>query len=142
MAAPSAMNFYNSFKANIGNGNIDLDAGGSAVTVTLHTSTYTPAAGDSATTNEVGAGNGYSTGGVTLTSPTFTQTSGTAKFATGTNPSWTGSGAGFTARTAVFRYGSYLIGWIVLDSAPADVSFAAGNTVTLTQHANGWFTLT
>jgi hypothetical protein len=150
MAAPSGLTLFNSFKADIGNGTFDMDA--NSFVVTLHTSSFTPAltmAVSADLTNEVANGNGYTTGGVALTSPTFTQTSGTAAFKTGNNPSWTGSGAGFTARYYVLRANGTLngkvnplIGYGLLDSAPADVSFAAGNTVTLTQNAAGWLTLT
>lgn len=150
MAAPSAITLYNAFKSYLGNGTLDMDT--NTFVVTLHTSTYTPALTHAATTdltNEVANGNGYTTGGFTLTSPTYTQTSGTAAWKTGNNPSWTGAGAGFVARYAIFRVTATqnsivgpLIGYMLLDSAPADVSFAVGNTVTITQNAAGWFTNT
>jgi hypothetical protein len=150
MAAPSAITLYNAFKAYLGNGTLDMDT--NTIVVTLHTSTHTPAATHAATadlTNEVANGNGYTTGGFTLTGISYNQTSGTAAFKSGNNPSWTGSGAGFSARYAVFRVMATqntivgpLIGYMLLDSAPADVNFAVGNTITVTQHANGWFTNT
>lgn len=143
MAAPSALTLYYPFKAKLGDGTIDLDS--NTITVSLHTSSYTPSTAHSVTsdlTNEVGNGNGYTTGGYTLTGCTFTQTGGTAAFKSGVNPSWTGASAGFTARYAVFRAGTNLIGYMLLDSAPADVSFSVGNTVTISMNASGWFTLT
>jgi hypothetical protein len=150
MAAPSAITLYNAFKAYLGNGTLDMDT--NTVVVTLHTSSYTPVLTHGATadlTNEVASANGYTTGGFTLTGLSYSQTSGTAAFKSGNNPSWTGSGAGFTARYAVFRVTATqnaivgpLIGYMLLDSAPADVSFAVGNTITITQNAAGWFTNT
>lgn len=150
MAAPSAMTLYNSFKQYLGDGTFDLDT--NTIVVTLHTSSYTPAATHSVSgdlTNEVANGNGYATGGVTLTSCTYNQTSGTAAFKSGNNPSWTATGAGFAARYAVFRASGTLngrvnplIGYMLLDSAPADVTFVAGQLVTLSMNTSGWFTNT
>lgn len=151
MAAPSALTLFNAFKAYLGDGTIDLDT--DTIKVQLHTSTFAPNASTMGVladvSNEVANGNGYTTGGFTLTSPTYTQTAGTAAYKTGNNPSWTGASAGFVARYALFyKSGTAnakvnpLIGYMLLDSAPADVSFAAGNTVTITQNAAGWFTNT
>ena len=150
MAAPSAITLYNAFKQYIGDGTIDLDT--DTFKVQLQTSTYTPALTHTVLadlTNEVANGNGYTTGGFTLTTPAYGQTSGTAKWSTANNPSWTGATSGFVARYAVFyKSGTAnakvnpLIGYMLLDSAPADVSFAVGNTVTITQNAAGWLTLT
>lgn len=152
MAAPSALTLFQSFKAYIGDGTFDLDT--DTIKVALFTSALTPNVATQSvladiSSNEVANGNGYATGGVALTSCTFTQTAGTAAFKSGNNPSWTGSGAGFAARYAVlYKAGNAngrtnpLIGYITLDSAPADVSFGAGNTVNLTMNAAGWFTLT
>jgi hypothetical protein len=150
MAAPSAITLYNSFKEYLGDGTFDMNT--NSFVVTLHSSTYVPALTHAVAadlTNEVANGNGYTTGGFALTTPAFAQTAGVAKWSTGNNPSWTGSGAGFAARYAVFRaVGTLnarvnpLIGYMLLDSAPADVSFAVTNTVTITQNAAGWFTLT
>jgi hypothetical protein len=150
MAAPSAITLYNSFKEYLGDGTFDMNT--NTFKVQLHSSTYVPALTHAVLadlTNEVANGNGYTTGGFTLTTPAYAQTAGVAKWSTGNNPSWTGSGAGFAARYAVFLASgtlngrvSPLIGYMLLDSAPADVSFAVGNTVTITQNAAGWFTLT
>lgn len=149
MAAPSAITFYDIFKKYIGDGTLDMNT--NTFKALLVTSTYTPSAAHAILTditNEVANGNGYTTGGVTLGSLTFNQTSGVATWTT-SNPSWTGSGAGFTARRMVFYASGTLngvvnplIGYMLLDSAPADVSFGAGNTVTVTMNASGWFTLT
>ena len=151
MAAPGALVFFNSFKEYLGDGTFDMNT--DTIKVQLHTSTFAPNVSTMTVladvTNEVANGNGYATGGVALTSCTYTQTAGTAAFKSGNNPSWTGATAGFVARYAVFyKSGTAnsrvnpLIGYMLLDSAPADVSFAVGNTVTLTMNAAGWFTLT
>ena len=98
--------------------------------------------------NELASGNGYTTGGVTLTSPAITAITGGYKFSTA-NGSWTASGAGIPA----WRYGviyvvgatwgltSPLLGVFTGDSAPADVPLtASGNTLQINCPANGWFT--
>ena len=147
MAAPSSLTLFYPFKAYLGDGTIDLDT--DTIKVALLTSAYTPSTAHAiladVSANEVANGNGYTTGGVTLTSCTYTQTAGTASFKSGNNPGWTGSGAGFNARYALFyKSGTAngkvnpLIGYMLLDSAPADVNFAPGNTVNIVMHTNGW----
>jgi hypothetical protein len=146
MAAPSALTLYYPFKAKLGDGTIDLNAGAGTIACTLHTSTYTPSTSHSTTadlTNEFATANGYTAGGYTLTSSSYTQTGGTAKWATGNNPTWIASGAGLSGMYyAVFNYATHLIGYMLLDSAPASVTLAAGNVMTITQNANGWLTNT
>lgn len=87
-----------------------------------------------ALTNEVANGNGYTTAGATAGSPVIAGGGATATITFDTaNVSWTGSGAGFTARAAVIYDSTTgdLIAYCLLDSTPADVTFAAGVTGTL-----------
>lgn len=149
MAAPSAITFYDAFKKELGDGTLDMNT--NPIYACLVTGTYTPSAAHSVyadLTNEVANGNGYTTGGVALTGLTFNQTAGVATW-TSSNPAWTSSGAGFTARRLVFYVNSTvngvvkpLIGHMLLDSAPADVVWSGTNTITVTINASGWFTLT
>ena len=150
MAAPSAVQFY----AN----NIDLlklaDLTGVTIKLLLTTSTYTPNTTETGhtvladITNELANGNGYTTGGATIATPTITAITGGFKFTTG-NASWLASGSGIPA----WRYGviyvsgalwgitSPLIGYFTGDSAPADVPLtAAGNTLQINCPSNGWIT--
>jgi len=151
MAAPSAVQFY-------GN-NIDLlklsDLSGVTVNMLLTTSSYTPDTTNTGhtvlanITNELANGQGYTTGGVALSSPAIATFSTTGfKFSTG-NATWTASGSGIPA----WRYGviyvvgslwgitSPLLGYFTGDSAPADIPLtAAGNTLQINCPANGWFT--
>lgn len=153
MAAPSAIQCY---AKNI---NVEQLTGLSTATVKmlLTVSTYTPNTSNtghatlSDITGEVANGNGYLTGGVTLTAPTVTVFSTTGyNFATG-NATWTASGSGIPA----WRYGvvyvqgslwgltSPLLGYFTGDSAPADVPItSSGNTLQVNTPANGWFTVT
>ncbi|CAM6004368.1 unnamed protein product [Sphagnum balticum] len=91
---------------------------------------------------EIASGNGYTTGGATVTSPTSTNASG-VQTVSGTiaNPTWTATGA-----MATFRYvilydttasGSPLLGWWDNGSA---VSLTTGQTFTVTA-SSGFFTL-
>lgn len=98
-------------------------------------------------TNQVSNANGYTTGGNTLTSVTWTQSSGTATF-DAANTTWTASGGSITARFAVI-YQSGTVNAVVdalvcvclLDTTPADVTATTGNTLTIEFNASGIFTV-
>ena len=150
MAAPGALVFFNSFKEYVADGTIDLNT--DTFAWTAHTSTFTPNASTMTVaadlTNEVANGNGYTTGGQNLTSVTWAQTAGVGKF-DAADHSYTGSGAGFVIRYEVLKkVGTAnarvnpLVGYRLLDSLPADVSVAVGNTVNVVENAGGIFTLT
>lgn len=121
---------YNKFPLYLGDGTIDLDS--DTLKVSLHTSSYTPDATHdtySDLTSEVAsAGTGYTTGGETLTTVTWSEDSGTVTLSAA-NPSWTS--ATFTCRYAV-----------VYDSTPLSMpliclfDFSTDQTV-----SNGTFTL-
>lgn len=122
---------YNKFPLYLGDGTMDMD--NDTFKVALLTSSYTPDATHdtySDLTNEVADGSGYSTGGTTLSTVTWTESSGTVTLSAA-NPSWTS--ATFTARYAV-----------VYDDTPADPAkplvclfdFSTDQTV-----SNGTFTL-
>ena len=150
MSAPSALTFFQTFRKWMADGTFDLD--GSTFKAMLLTSSYTPNAATQSVkadivANEVANGNGYTTGGVTLTSVTWTQSGATCTF-DAADVSWTGASSGFNARyLVIYASGTLnthvdpLVGYMLLDSAPADVSFAAGNTVTVVWNAAGIFTL-
>lgn len=150
MAAPSALVFYNEFKNYLADGTFDLNS--NTFKAMLLTSSYTPNVNTDdikadIVANEVANGNGYTTGGVTLGSVTWTRSSGTVTF-DAADATWTGSSSGFTARyLAIYASGTLngrtdpLVGYIILDSAPADVAVAAGNIMTVQWNASGIFTL-
>lgn len=151
MAAPSAVQVY---AENLSVMKLS-DLSGATIKMLLTSSLYTPDTDNVGhavlldITNELANGNGYTTGGVALASPTIADFSTTGyKFSTG-NASWTASGAGIPA----FRYGviyvvgalwgltSPLLGYFTGDSAPADIPLtASGNSLQITCPANGWFT--
>lgn len=135
----ASANKYNSWALDVGRA-VDLGTP-PTVRLTLHTSSYTPNAATHAVyadlSNELATANGYTTGGLSLTSVTWTRSGAVASFAAA-NAVWTASGAGITCRYAVARLlGTFnslvdpLIGYYLLDTTPADVVTSSGNTLTL-----------
>lgn len=95
--------------------------------------------------NEIANGNGYSTGGIALSSVALTQTSGVVKF-TAAASVWTASGGSIPAwrRGVVYAVGTLngkvnpIVGHFLGDSTPADVpATTSGNTLTVTPNASG-----
>ena len=134
---------YNAAKEDIGDGTIDLD--NDTFTCTLHTSTYTPALTDTSVTNEVANGNGYTTGGVTLTC-TWAADGGdvTSIVFDCTSPDpirWTAFGGSIVARHAVINdtTAGVPLCYCLLDTAPADVTASDGGTFDITIAAGGIF---
>jgi len=150
--AADAWKMYNKAKEFIGDGTIDLDAGDAYFAVILLTSSYTPALThdtySDVSSNEVANGNGYSTGGVTPSSTTWTESSGTVTFDSA-DPSWTASGGSITARYAALVHvaagsgdpqaGDKLICYSLLDNSPADVTANDGADLTLVLNSDGYF---
>ena len=87
-------------------------------------------------TNELPTANGYTVGGVAVTS-SWTNASGVETFSV-SNPTWTPTGGGIVARYAVLydSVSGYLICWTLLDTTPADVSVSS-----LTINSAGVFTM-
>lgn len=142
--AAGTLTFYDSFVEALGDGTIDLDT--DTINVALFTSSYTPnVATDTAysgLSGEVANGAGYTTAGAALASVTWAQSGGTATF-DAADTAWTASGT-LTARYAVLysvtATGNDLIGYVLLDTTPADVS-ATDADLTIQWNASGIFTL-
>jgi hypothetical protein len=142
----ASITFYNNWKAAVDEAVLRT----ATVKVTLHTSTYTFAATHNVyadLTNELSTANGYTNGGASLASITWSQTSGTATF-DAADTVWTASGGSIVARRAVIRVvGTInsqvdpLIASVLMDTTPADVTATTGNTLTLSWNASGIFTL-
>jgi hypothetical protein len=120
--------------------------------VTLHSSSYTPNAATQTVyadlTNELSTANGYTNGGATLGSVTFSQSGATVTF-DAADTAWTASGGSIVARYAVIRKSGTanarvdpLVAYILLDTTPADVTTTTGNALTLVWNASGIFTIT
>lgn len=145
--AAGTFTIYDSVAELIADGTIDLD--NDTFALQLHTSSYTPSAAHDELadlTNEVSNANGYTTGGITLTGVTWNRSSGVATFDSN-DVVWTATSSGITARYAVLvdltATNDKLIGYMLLDATPANVTATAGNTLTVSPHSTqGWFQLT
>jgi hypothetical protein len=138
MAAAGPWVLYNDFKLNAFKKLMDLSAdtikvalvtsSSNAISATLTPATYVTI------NNELTTANGYTATGVACSSPTLTGGAGTATITWDVaDATWTASGAGFTARAGVIydSTSGHLIAYCLLDSTPADVTVAAGNTLTI-----------
>jgi hypothetical protein len=142
----ASLTFYNSFREYVADGTIDLDT--HTFKVMLTSSSYTPSASHtqkSSVTNELSTANGYTAGGATLGSVTWGHSGGTATL-DAADTVWTASGGSIVARYAVIyddtATNDELVCYILLDTTPADVTTADGNTLTLQWNASGILTIT
>jgi hypothetical protein len=136
--------FYDSVAELIGDGTIDLDS--DTFKIALLASTYTPdAAHDEwadVSSHEIAGSFGYTTGGATLANVTWSQTGGVATFSSD-NQVWTASGGNIAARYGVIyddtTTGDKLLGYYLLDDAPADLVATPPNTFTVGPDVSeGW----
>jgi hypothetical protein len=135
----------------------DIVAG--TIKVALVASTWAPnitTAGNSlwadVSANEIVTGNGYTTGGNTVTGAAAVATVGAnGYYLSGAIPAWTASGTGIPAHRYYVMYmvGTVwgqvnpLVGYFLGDATPADIPLTtAGNTLTVTTPATGWFDAT
>ena len=153
MAAAGKWKVYDFAKKYLADGTHDLDNAALGYTMALFLSTSncdTLSVGTGVyadLTNEHANANGYTTGGVALTSETWTRSGATLTFDSA-DVVWTASGGSIVARFAVI-YCNATVNSIVkpllcvslLDTAPADVTATSGNTLTVVINASGYFTL-
>ena len=137
---------YDTAKVNIGDGVIDLGSHTFKLALFTSSSNANTLTNDplASLTNQVAGANGYTTGGNTLSGVTWTQTGGVATF-DATDTTWTATGGSITARYGVIyddtSASKALLCVCLLDTAPADVTATAGNTLTIQFNASGIFTL-
>ena len=80
-------------------------------------------------TNEVANGNGYTTGGASVT---LSLSGTTTVTLAATTVTWTASGGSIVARFAViYEVSGHILAYCLLDSAPADVTATDGNTLSV-----------
>lgn len=140
----ASITIYNSFRKYLGDGTIDIDT--HTFKVMLCSSSYTPSASSHTVkadvTNELSTANGYTAGGATLGSVTWTQSGATVTW-DAADTVWPASGGSITARYAVIyddtptSPADPLVAYILLDTTPADVTATDGNTLTLQWNASG-----
>lgn len=139
---PSAWTLINGARQNLLKGDNNWAAGSFKLALFNSTSGLGPTSTTySSLTNEVAAGNGYITGGISVGLVLTGTTSVTVNFAA---PAvWTGSGSGFSAYYAVHYAVSSgdIIAYCLLDSTPQNVVVAAGATLTIDNTATPLVTL-
>ena len=158
--AQGALTLFNEFAESVADGRIDLDTHTFKVglatlqvggTPTIAATDAVPCWGAGGTTNisssEVAAGGGYTAGGATLGSVTWSQTAGVATF-DAADITWTSSGSGdpATIKTAVIYSDTATnkdcVGFIDMTAdGTTAISMLTGN-VGITWNASGIFTLT
>jgi len=130
----------------IGDSLIDLDNDSFAVRLYLSTSNISNTSDLlAALTNEHANANGYTTGGIALTTVTWNRAVAVSTF-DADDVTWTASGGSIIARFAVIvdttAAGSPILAWTTLDNTPADVTVTDGNPLNLNMNAGGIFTMT
>ena len=140
--AASAWLFTNTGRTSLLDGTFDIDTDTWKMALFLSTSNIgsgsTTYAG---VTNEHASGNGYTTGGESITL-TLSGTT-TVKVDIGTDPVWTAAGGSIIARFAViYEVAGNVLCYALLDTTgPSDVTVTDGNTLTSAAHSSGVFTL-
>lgn len=151
MAAPGPLLPYYSVALDLLDGTIDLDL--DTIKCVLLASGYTPNRSTHTVyahlTNELSTANGYTSGGATVPSPTTTRSAAVSTFDAGDVPAWTASGGSLVARYAALYANvtrntkvNPLLAYFLLDSAPADVTVADGNSLQVVWSASGIFAIT
>jgi len=142
--AATAWALYNKAKKKLGNGTIQL--GVNVLKVQLHTSASNAETATLSTaasvSSEVSGVNGYSTGGKSLTSVTWTTGASAAQYRLdAADPLWTATGGTIAnIKYAVIKNSAgQALCWSKLTTA--QFSVATGNTLTLTLNSSGIFTL-
>lgn len=141
MAAPSAWTLTNTGRTDLINGTWIFGTDTFKVALFLSTSNLSASSTTyAALTNEHANANGYTTGGVSVTMSKSGTTTVTVTWST--DPAWTASGGSIVARFAVlYEVSGNVVAYSTLDSAPADVTVASGNTLTVQKSGSGIITI-
>lgn len=140
--AAGTFTLYNNVAKYLGDGTMDLDS--HTFKMRLLSSSYTPAGTHDVASDlsgELSTSHGYTSGGTTMSGVSLTISGATATWTT-SNQVFTASGGSITARYATIEdsTASKLLGYVLLDSTPADVTATDGNTLTVGPNAStGWF---
>lgn len=140
--AAGAWTLTDATRTSLLNGTFDLDTDTFLMALFLSTSNLGPSSTTYAgVTNEHANNNGYTTGGISLGALALSGTT-TVTVDETTNPVWTASGGDIVAKFAcIYESGGNVLCYCLLESGGADVTATNGNTLTVTFHASGIFTL-
>ena len=134
---------FDSFKEYMGDNTIDMD--GDTFKIQLHNTTWTPSLSADLVradlSNELSTADGYTAGGATLGSVTWSKSGSTVTF-DAADPAWTITGSGITIRYAVIYSDTAANDELVAycDLYGANQAIPAG-TFTITLNASGIITL-
>ena len=124
-------------------GTIDLDT--NVLKVALFNSSFAIATTAYSTTNELATANGYTQGGITLAGVTLVEAVGVVTL-DANDVTWTAAVGDIVARFAVLyddtALGKPIVGYVLLDTTPADVTVTPGNDFTIVWAAAGILTAT
>ena len=145
--AATAWAFYNSFREYIGEGDFDLSGTGVNFTMSLHTSAASANATNAVLStyasiaNEVANGNGYATGGVSVTSRTWASVATNKYRFDSTAVIWTATGGTIpnVKYAVIYKSGGALVCMSKLTTS--QFTLAEDNTLTVTPSATGIFEL-
>jgi len=147
--AATAWAFYNSFREKLGEGDFDLSGTGVNFTMSLHTSAASANATNAVLStyasiaNEVANGNGYTTGGKSVSGRTWAAgaSAGVFRFDS-TAVVWTATGGDVdnVKFAIIYQSGGKLVCYSKLSTSQFNLT--QDNTLTVTPSANGIFELT
>ena len=147
--AATAWAFYNSFREKLGEGDFDLSGTSVNFTMSLHTSAGSANATNAALStyasigSEVANGNGYATGGLSVSGRTWAAgaSAGVFRFDS-TAVVWTATGGDISdiKFAIIYQSGGKLVCYSKLTTSQFTLS--EDNTLTVTPSANGIFELT
>jgi len=145
--AATAWTFYNSFREYLGNGQFDLDGTGTGFYMALHQSAASANVNNVALStqaslgNEVANGNGYATGGASVTSRTWASVATNKYRFDSTAVVWTATGGTVpnVKYAVVYQAGGKLVCFSKLTTS--QFTLAQDNTLTVTPSATGIFEL-
>ena len=143
-----AWTLHDKIKEYMGDGTVDLDNDIFKMALFLSTSNIATTAinGFATATNEHANANGYTSGGVTLTTVTWVEAAGTVTFDSD-NVVWNASGGNIVARfaaiyddTVAAPVADPIVAHCLMDNTPADVTVTDGNPLTVQIAGTGIFT--
>ena len=145
--AATAWSFYNSFREKLGEGDFDLSGTSVGFYLALHTSAASALVNtktlstQASLANEVANGNGYATGGASVTARTWASVATDKYRFDSTAVVWTATGGAIAniKYAVIYQAGGKLVCFSKLSTS--QFTLAADNTLTVTPSASGIFEL-
>lgn len=145
--AATAWSFYNSFREKLGEGDFDLSGTSVGFYLALHTSAASALVNtktlstQTSLANEVANGNGYTTGGASVTSRTWASVASDKYRFDSTAVVWTATGGAISniKYAVIYQAGGKLVCFSKLSTS--QFTLAEDNTLTVTPSASGIFEL-